>query len=63
MFLSIQDLGASVKGGLWLTVLVLAGIKREVVDTYKTVMGAFTSAADDFTVFFFALVFIHIFVP
>lgn len=45
-----------------MSVLVLAGIKREVVETYKSVMGAFTSAADDFTVFFFTFVFTHLFV-
>ncbi len=57
-----QDLGGNVQGGIWLSMLVLAGIKQEVITTYKTLMGALTSAADDFTVYFFVFVVTYLFV-
>ena len=51
-----------IQGGLWYSALVLAGVSSHVVDTYRKWMGVFTSAADDFTLFFFSFVCVHLFV-
>jgi hypothetical protein len=57
-----QDLcgGAGGGGGMWLTVLQLSGINRDLIHSYKQVMGAVASAMDDFTSYFFAFLLTHI---
>ena len=50
-------------GGMWLTVLQLSGIRRDIIDSVKQTMGIVASVADDFAVYFFAFVVTHLFAP
>lgn len=55
-----MDFGADVKGGIWLSTLVLAGIKPEIITSYKTVMGILSAIGMDFTLYLFSIIIMHI---
>ena len=49
-------------GGMWVSVLMLCGIKKEILHTYKTIMAVIATVTDDFIVYFFAFVLVHLIV-
>ncbi len=59
-FPCFQDLSVGMPGGMWLTVLTLCGINQDIIDTYKTIMAIISSVTDDFIIYFFAFIVIHI---
>ena len=59
--LCFQDMASGLGGGgMWFTALQLAGVNRNIIHTYKQVMGAFSSVVEDFTCYFFAFIVTHL---
>jgi len=59
-FIFLQDFGADVNGGIWLSTLVLAGFKPEIITSYKTVMGILSAVGMDFTLYLLGIIITHI---
>jgi len=55
------DLGAGV-GGIWLLVLQLCGVRRELIQSYRQTMGIASTAFEDFTSYLFSFIMTHVIV-
>lgn len=52
--------GNMLKSGLWISLLHLAGIERNLIESYGLIMGYVYSTLDDFAVYLFAFVLTHV---
>ena len=59
-YLTFQDLSVLQQSSLWTSALMLSGINQDILQTYNKLTVTFTVIAEDFAIYFFTFVIVHL---